>query len=65
MFVMEILQVIVIHFSFDMIRTFASFSGHTLSVEVQTNRRLKLPKNIGDTAFKSSESLLLLLLQGR
>ena len=65
MFVMEILQVIVIIFSFDMIRTFASFSGHTLSVEVQTNRRLKLPKNIGDMAFTSNESLLLFLLQGR
>ena len=43
-FVMEILQKIAIHLSSDMKRTFASFSGHTLSVEVQTNRRLKLPK---------------------
>ena len=33
MFVMEILQDIVTHFSFDMVRTFASFSGHILSVE--------------------------------
>ena len=64
MFAMEILQVIVIHFSFDMIRTFASFSGHTFSVEVQTNRRLKLPNAIGDMAFTSNESLLLFLLQG-
>ena len=60
MFVMEILQVIIIYFSFDMMRTFASFSGHTLSVEVQTNCHLKLPKNIRDTAFTSNESLLLL-----
>ena len=44
MFVMEILQVIVIHFSIDMIRTFASFSGLTHSVEVETNCRSKLPK---------------------
>ena len=58
MFVMEILQVIVIHFSFDMIRTFASFSDHTLSVEVQTVRSLKLPNNIGDMAFTNNESLL-------
>ena len=29
---MEILQAIIIVFSFDMIKTFASFSGHTLSV---------------------------------
>ena len=58
MFVMEILQVIVNHFSFDMIRTFASFSGHTVSVQVQTVRSLKLPKNIGDMAFTSKESLL-------
>ena len=57
---MEILQEIVVHFSFDMIRTFASFSGHTLSVEVQRHRRLKLPKNIGDKDFTSPESLLLL-----
>ena len=50
MFVMEILQEIIIHFSFDIIRTFCtfknSFSGHTLSVEVQTSRRLKLIKTI-------------------
>ena len=65
MFVMEILLVIVIHFSFDIMRSFASFSGHTLSVEVHTNRRLKLSKNIGDMAFTSSDSLLLFLLQGR
>ena len=65
MFVLEILQVIVIHFSFGMIRTFASFSGHTLSVEVQTYHHLKLPKNIGDMAFTNNESLLLFLLQGK
>ena len=69
MFVMEILQVIVIHFSFDIMRTFASFSGHTLSVEVHTNGCLKLSKKkkkiIGDVAFTSSENLLLFLLQGR
>ena len=65
MFVMEILQVIVIHFSTDIMRTFASFSGHTLSVEVHTNRRLTLSKNVGDIAFTGSESLLLFLLQGR
>ena len=60
MFVMEILQVIVIHFSFDMIRTFASFSGHTVSEQVQTVRNLKknFQKNIGDMAFTSKESLL-------
>ena len=62
---MEILQALVIHFSFDIMRTFAAFSGHTLSVEVHTNRRLKLSKNIGDMAFTSSEGLLLFLLQGR
>ena len=62
---MIILQVIVIHFSFDIMRTFASFSGHTLSVEIHTNHCLKLSKNIGDMAFTSSESLLLFLLQGR
>ena len=55
----ENLQEIVIHFSFDMIRTFASFSGHTLSVEIQTNRRLKLPQNIGDMAFTSDKKSLL------
>ena len=65
MFVLEILQVIVINFPYDMIRTIASFSGHTLSVDVQTNHHLKLPKNIGDTAFTNNESLLLFLLQGR
>ena len=44
---MEILQETVIHFSFDMKRTFASFSGHTLSAEeVLTKRRLELQKNI-------------------
>ena len=62
MFVMEFLQVIVIHFSFDMIKTFASFSGHTLSVEIQIILRLKRPKNIGVTASTSNESLLLFLL---
>ena len=62
---MEVLQEIVIHFSFGMLRTFASFSGHMLSVEAQTNRRLKLPKHIRDMAFTSDKSLLLLLLQGR
>ena len=35
------------------------FSGHTVSVEVQTNRRLKLPM-----ALTSDESLILFLLQG-
>ena len=65
MFVLEILQVIVINFSYDMIRTRASFPGHTLSVKVQTNHRLKLPKNIGDMALTNNESLLLFLLQGR
>ena len=44
MFVMKILQEIVVHFSFDMIRIFASFSGHILFVEVQRHRHLKLPK---------------------
>ena len=62
---MEILQKIVFHFSFDMIRTFASFSSHTLAVEVQINRRLKFPKNIRDMAFTSNKSLLAFLLQGR
>ena len=61
---MEFLQLIIIHFSFDLIRTFAAFSGHTRSVEIQTNRRLKLPKIIGDTAFTSDESLLLFLCKG-
>ena len=60
MFVMEILQEIIIHF---MIGTFASFSGHTLSVAVVTNLCLKY--QIGDMAFTSEESLLLFLLQGR
>ena len=49
---MIILQVIVIHFSFDIMRTFASFSGHTLSVEVHSNHRLKLSKNIGDGFYE-------------
>ena len=65
MFVMEILQVIVIRFSFDMIITLASFSGQAHSVEIQTNPRLKHPKNIKDMASTSNESLLLFLLQGR
>ena len=67
MFVREIVQEIVIHFSFDMIRMFASFSGHTLSdsVEVLTNRCLELQKNIGGMAFRSDESVLLFLLQRR
>ena len=44
MFEIEILQEIVtIHFFWHG-KNFASFSGHTLSVEIQTNRRLKLPK---------------------
>ena len=60
MFVMEILQEIVINFSFDTIRTVASFSGDTLAAEVQTNRRLKLPK-----ISESDENSLLFLLQGR
>ena len=64
-FVMEILQEIVVHFSFEMIRTFASCSGHTLSVEIQRHCRLKLPKFIGDMDFTSEEILLLFLLQGR
>ena len=58
---MEILQEIVINFSFDTIRTVASFSGDTLAADVQTNRRLKLPKKISE----SDENSLLFLLQGR
>ena len=65
MFVMEILQEIFIHFSFDMIRTFASYSGHALSVGIQTNCCLKLPKSNIDKVFKSDKNLLLFLLQGR
>ena len=66
MFVMEILEEIVVHFSFDMIRTFASFSGHTLSVVVLRHCLLKLPKNIRDMRdLPSDKSLLLFLLQGR
>ena len=45
-FLMVTLQEIVIHFSFEMMRTFASFSRHTLSVEVLTNSYVKLLKNI-------------------
>ena len=59
---MEILQEIIIHFSFDMIRTFSPFSSHTFSVDAQTNRRLKLPKHMRDVAFSSDESLLLFLI---
>ena len=63
MFVMEILQGIIIQFSFDMIKTFAALFWHTFSV---TNSRLKLPKYIGDMAFTSDESVLVcFLLQGR
>ena len=64
MLFMEILQEIVIHLSFNMIRTFASFFGHTLSVEVQTNGCLKLQK-ISEMPLMSDLSLLLFLLQGR
>ena len=59
MFMMEILQEIVINVSFDMIKTFAAFSGHTLSVKVQTNHRLKLLNNIRYMGVTSGESLLL------
>ena len=62
MFVMEILQEIVIHCSFDMIIMFAFFSGHTISVKVQTNRCLKFPRRIGDMAFTSDEILSPFLL---
>ena len=62
MLVMEILQEIVVHFSFDMIRTFASFSGHTLSVVVLRHCRLKIQKNIGYMDFTSDKSLLRFLL---
>ena len=61
---MEILQEIVNHLSFD-IRTFVYFSGHTLSIEIETNRRLKLPENIGDMVFTRNGNLLLFILQGR
>ena len=64
MFVTDILEKIVIHFSVDMIRTFASFSVYTLSIEAQTNRRVKRP-NIGDLSFRSDESLAWFMLQGR
>ena len=40
----EILWESVIHFSFDMIRTSASFSDPTNSVEIQIKHCLKLPK---------------------
>ena len=62
---MKILQEIVTHFSFDMIRTLASVSGHTLSVEVQTNRRLKLTKNIGGMDLRATEVYYCFLLKGR
>ena len=64
-FVMEILQEIVVHFSFDMIRTFVPFCGHTLSVEIQRHHRLKLPKHIRDMNCTSDESLLLLFFIAR
>ena len=51
-------------FSFDMIRTFASFSGHTLSVEVQRHRHLKFTKTITGMDLTSDKILLLFLLQG-
>ena len=38
-------------FSFDMMRIAASFSGHALSVKVQTNSRLKFPKKIIGDGF--------------
>ena len=50
MFVLEILEDIVIHF-FWHDKNFCIFSGRTLSVEVQTNCRWKLPKIIGDMFF--------------
>ena len=64
MFVMEILQEIVIHFSFYMIRTFASFSGHTLSVEVYTNCRLKLPNILEIWLLRATEVQYLFYLKG-
>ena len=45
-----------------MIRTFVSFSGHTLYVDKSPS---KTYKTIGDMAFTRNESLLLFLLQGR
>ena len=66
MFVMEILQVIVIHFSFDVIRTFASFSGHTVSVQVQTVRSLKkTSKKYRRYGIYKQGKFTIVLLQGR
>ena len=42
---------IVGHFSMDAIGIFLSFSGHALSVKVQTNHRCKIAKITGDRGF--------------
>ena len=64
MFILEILQVIAIHFSFDMIRTFASFFWSYTLCRGPNKSPFKIPKNIGDMAFTNSKSLLLFYDKG-
>ena len=47
------------HYSFDTMEIFLSFSGHALSVEVQTYRRWNIAKITGDRNFRIEKSLLL------
>ena len=62
MFVMKILREIVIHFSFDMIKTFVSFSGHTLSVEVQTKSPFKTYKKCQRYGFYEQRNFTIVFI---